>query len=186
MYRSPHGIDHLPSAGSDARQDARAVPDAGPSRRRHRHRRRHRRAVYSTSRSACGISATSKRGSARSSTSRATRCRTCSKSSGRWRGFEARSTNSRNASGSGTARSRCRRSPFQLHEPRPAIVGEGGGVVGTLKSAFGQLGENLVETIAWLIASLGVIVPAILALWIAWRLWRALRSRRGRTRKPAA
>jgi len=74
----------------------------------------------------------------------------------------------------------------QLHEPRPAIVGEGGGVVGTLKSAFRQLGENLVETIAWLIASLGVIVPAVLALWLAWRFWRALRSRRGRTRKPAA
>ena len=75
---------------------------------------------------------------------------------------------------------------IQLHEPRPAIVGEGGGILGTLKSAFRQLGENLVETIAWLIASLGVIVPAVLALWIAWRLWRALRSRGGRTRKPAA
>ncbi|MCK7469550.1 MAG: DUF4349 domain-containing protein [Desulfomicrobium escambiense] len=67
---------------------------------------------------------------------------------------------------------------IQLHEPRPAIVGEGGGILGTLKSAFRQLGENLVGTIAWLIASLGVIVPAVLALWIAWRLWRALRSRR--------
>jgi hypothetical protein len=75
---------------------------------------------------------------------------------------------------------------IQLHEPRPAIVGEGGGILGTLKSAFRRLGENLVETIAWLIASLGVIVPALLALWIAWRLWRALRSRRGRTGKPAA
>ncbi len=75
---------------------------------------------------------------------------------------------------------------IQLHEPRPAIVGEGGGILGTLKSAFSRLGENLVETIAWLIASLGVIVPAVLALWIAWRLWRALRSRGGRTRKPAA
>jgi len=67
---------------------------------------------------------------------------------------------------------------IQLHEPRPAIVGEGGGILGTLKSAFRRLGENLVETIAWLIASLGVIVPAVLALWVAWRLWRVLRSRR--------
>jgi hypothetical protein len=74
----------------------------------------------------------------------------------------------------------------QLHEPRPAIVGEGGGILGTLKSAFRQLGENLVETIAWLIASLGVIIPAGIALWIAWRLWRALRSRGGRPRKSAA
>lgn len=74
----------------------------------------------------------------------------------------------------------------QLHEPRPAIVGEGGGILSTLRSAFRRLGENLVETIAWLIASLGVIVPAMLALWVAWRLWRALRSRGGRTRKPAA
>ena len=69
---------------------------------------------------------------------------------------------------------------IQLHEPRPAIVGEGGGILGTLKSAFRRLGENLVETIAWLIASLGVIVPALLALWIAWRLWRAVRARRAR------
>ena len=75
---------------------------------------------------------------------------------------------------------------IQLHEPRPAIVGGGGGILGTLKSAFRQLGENLVETIAWLIASLGVIVPAVLALWVAWRLWRAIRSRARRSRKPAA
>ena len=75
---------------------------------------------------------------------------------------------------------------IQLHEPRPTIVGEGGGILGTLKSAFRQLGENLVETIAWLIASLGVIVPAVLALWVAWRLLRAFRSRGGRTRKPTA
>ncbi len=75
---------------------------------------------------------------------------------------------------------------IQLHEPRPAIVGEGGGILGTLKSAFRQLGENLVGTIAWLIASLGVIVPAGLALWIVWRLWRAISSRARRSRKPAA
>lgn len=68
----------------------------------------------------------------------------------------------------------------QLHEPRPAIVGEGGGILGTLRSAFRQLGENLVGTVAWLIAALGVVVPGVIALWIAWRLWRALRARRAR------
>ena len=74
----------------------------------------------------------------------------------------------------------------QLHEPKPALAGESGGILSTLKTAFRDLGENLVSTVAWLIAALGVIIPVWLALWIAWRLWRALRARRGAARKPAA
>jgi hypothetical protein len=66
----------------------------------------------------------------------------------------------------------------QLHEPRPVIAGEGGGVWDTLKTALRDAGENLVGTIAWFIAALGVILPAWLVLWILWRLWKALRARR--------
>jgi hypothetical protein len=73
-----------------------------------------------------------------------------------------------------------------LHEPRPVVAGEGGGVLSTLAAAFLDLGENLVGTVAWLIAAIGVVIPALVALWIAWRLWRAVRGRRGSARKPPA
>ena len=66
----------------------------------------------------------------------------------------------------------------QLHEPRPVIAGDGGGVGNTIATAFRQAGENLVETVAWLIASLGVVVPGGLALaFVVW-LWRLVRRRR--------
>jgi hypothetical protein len=71
---------------------------------------------------------------------------------------------------------------IRLHEPTPVIAGAGGGVLDTLKTASRQAGENLVGTVAWLIAALGVIVPALIALWILWRIWRVIRSRR----KPRA
>jgi hypothetical protein len=73
-----------------------------------------------------------------------------------------------------------------LHEPRPVVAGEGGGVLSTLAAAFLDLGENLVGTVAWLIAAIGVVIPALVALWIAWRLWRAVRGRKGSARKPPA
>ncbi len=66
----------------------------------------------------------------------------------------------------------------ELHEPRPAITGSGGGVVDTLGDAILQAGQNLVSTVAWFIAALGVIVPAWLVLWVVWRLWKAIRTRR--------
>lgn len=65
-----------------------------------------------------------------------------------------------------------------LHEPRPAIVGEGGGIVDTLKRAFRSAGENVVGTIAWFIAAAGVVIPAFLVLWVLWRLLKAIRRRR--------
>jgi hypothetical protein len=70
----------------------------------------------------------------------------------------------------------------QLHEPNPAIGSAGGGILSTLKNAIRQLGENFVETVAWLISALGVVIPAGLALWIASLALRAFRRRRGRPR----
>jgi hypothetical protein len=66
----------------------------------------------------------------------------------------------------------------ELREPRPVISGGGGGVRVTLTRAARQAGENLVGTVAWLIASLGVFVPASLVCWLCWRGWKALRGRR--------
>jgi hypothetical protein len=65
-----------------------------------------------------------------------------------------------------------------LREPRPVITGGGGGVWDTLKRAATQSGENLVATVAWLIAALGAVIPAWLGLWLVWRGWKALRGRR--------
>jgi hypothetical protein len=70
----------------------------------------------------------------------------------------------------------------QLHEPNPAIGSARGGILSTLKNAVRELGENFVETVAWLISALGVVIPAGLALWIASLALRAFRRRRGRPR----
>jgi len=67
----------------------------------------------------------------------------------------------------------------QLHEPNPAIGSARGGILSTLKNAIRELGENFVETVAWLISALGVVIPAGLALWIASVALRAFRRRRG-------
>ena len=67
---------------------------------------------------------------------------------------------------------------IQLSEPRPAIAGERGGIRDTLKAAFRQAGENLVATIAFCIAALGVAIPGLLVLWVVSRAWRAIRARR--------
>jgi hypothetical protein len=66
----------------------------------------------------------------------------------------------------------------ELHEPRPAIVGEGGGILDTLKRAFRSAGENVVGTVAWFIAAAGVVIPAAVVLWVLWRIVKALRARR--------
>jgi hypothetical protein len=66
----------------------------------------------------------------------------------------------------------------ELHEPRPAIVGEGGGVIDTLRRAFRSAGENVVGTVAWFIAAAGVVVPAWFVLWVLWRSWKRIRRRR--------
>ena len=63
----------------------------------------------------------------------------------------------------------------ELREPRPSIVGEGGGVIDTLKRAFRSAGENIVGTVAWFIAAAGVVIPAVLVLWLIWRVWKEIR-----------
>jgi hypothetical protein len=68
----------------------------------------------------------------------------------------------------------------ELREPRPVIAGGGGVVWDTLKQAFRSAGENLVGTVAWFIAAAGVVVPAVLVLWVLWRVVKAIRSRRAR------
>jgi hypothetical protein len=65
----------------------------------------------------------------------------------------------------------------ELHEPRPVIAGDGGGIFGTLRNALRSAGENLVGSIAWLIAATGGAIPIVLAAWVLWRLWRFLRAR---------
>jgi len=69
---------------------------------------------------------------------------------------------------------------LQLPEPRPAIVGDGGGVIDTLKRAFTSAGENVVGTVAWFIAAAGVFVPAVFVLWVLWRVIKAIRGRRSK------
>ena len=66
----------------------------------------------------------------------------------------------------------------ELHEPRPAIVGEGGGILDTLKRACRSAGENVVGTLAWFIAAAGVVIPAWIVLWVLWRIWKEIRRRR--------
>lgn len=70
----------------------------------------------------------------------------------------------------------------ELHEPYPAVAGSAGGIGARLAQAFVQAGENLVSTIAVLIAALGVIVPlgAIGAgLYYVWRRFPRIRGRGG-------
>lgn len=70
----------------------------------------------------------------------------------------------------------------ELHEPYPAVAGSAGGIGARLADAIVQAGENLVSTIAVLIAALGVILPlgAIGAgLYYLWRRFRRTRRRAG-------
>ena len=66
-----------------------------------------------------------------------------------------------------------------LHEPRPVISGDDGGVWATLKASLGEAANNFVRTIAGLIASVGVVLPlgvaAFVAFWALRWLWRRAR-----------
>jgi hypothetical protein len=71
----------------------------------------------------------------------------------------------------------------QVHEPRPVVASDKGGVWATLKGAFGDSADNFVRTIAGLIAALGAFVPLALAFvaafWAIRFLWRRGRRRSG-------
>ncbi len=67
---------------------------------------------------------------------------------------------------------------IDLHEPRPAIAGTGGGILDTLGRSVRQTGENFVATLAWLVEASGVAIPAVIVMWLLLRLWKLLRSRR--------
>lgn len=68
-----------------------------------------------------------------------------------------------------------------LHEPHP-VVGDYPGA-NPIVSAFAQAWRNFVGFIAAFIASLGILVPLGVILWVLWLLLRRLRWRR---RAPAA
>ena len=74
----------------------------------------------------------------------------------------------------------------ELHEPGPVIAAEAGGPLRRLGESFGQAGENFVATLAWLVASLGVIVPVGVAGFVFVRLSRPVWRRFRRVRKTAA
>jgi len=68
----------------------------------------------------------------------------------------------------------------RVHEPAP-VVGEAGSSV--LGEAFKQAWRNFVGLIAWLVRSLGVLVPVAAAVLAAWAV---LRRRLGRAAGAAA
>lgn len=67
-----------------------------------------------------------------------------------------------------------------VHEPRPAIASAEGGPWRTLVSAFREFGENLVLSIAGVIATAGSAIPVlavlILVFWVLRKLWRRRRA----------
>ena len=69
---------------------------------------------------------------------------------------------------------------ISLNEPGPSMAASGGGVIATFKRAFGRTGENVLATVAWCIEASGVVIPALVMLWLLWRIWKALRSSRKR------
>lgn len=70
---------------------------------------------------------------------------------------------------------------LQLHEPRPAVASEAGGIWATLTRSVGEAADNFVRTVAGLITALGAILPLSVAavgafLLIRW-VWRRGRRR---------
>jgi hypothetical protein len=69
----------------------------------------------------------------------------------------------------------------QVHEPRPVIAAEEGGVWATLTQSLGTSANYLVLTVAGLIAALGVVLPlavaALAAFWVVRFLWRRARPK---------
>ena len=66
-----------------------------------------------------------------------------------------------------------------LHEPHP-VVGDYPGA-NPIPDAFRQAWRNFVGFVAGLIASLGILVPLGVILWVAWLVLRRIRWRRRRT-----
>ncbi len=68
-----------------------------------------------------------------------------------------------------------------MHEPRPAVAGGGGGFFRTLFRAFHQAAENFIDVVAGIIALSGGLIPILVIigfiLWVIVKLWRRRKSR---------
>ena len=72
---------------------------------------------------------------------------------------------------------------IELHEPRPAIAGSEGGVLRTLGNAFRDAGNNFVDALAFVISSIGALLPVAAAFaLLVWLLLRWRRRAKGATR----
>jgi hypothetical protein len=69
-----------------------------------------------------------------------------------------------------------------LHEPRPVIAQQEGGILATLRGSFRQAAENLVQTTGGIIAASGALIPlGLVCLGLGWglrRLWRRRQAAR--------